>query len=90
MALTGKTTPYKHLFGPFAGDIYHAPFPMTYRGISVDDAMYGIETLFKVAIEARDVAAIIVEPLQGEVAFSAAPVDFLSACARSVMKPVSC
>ncbi|WP_320825577.1 4-aminobutyrate--2-oxoglutarate transaminase [Reinekea sp.] len=77
MALTGKTTPYKHLFGPFAGDIYHAPFPMTYHGISVDDAMHGIETLFKVAIEARDVAAIIVEPVQGEGGFYAAPVEFL-------------
>jgi 4-aminobutyrate aminotransferase/(S)-3-amino-2-methylpropionate transaminase len=77
MALTGKTLPYKHLFGPFPGDIYHAPFPMDYHGVSVDDAMHGLKTLFKVAIEPRDVAAIIIEPVQGEGGFYPAPVAFL-------------
>ncbi len=77
MALTGKTLPYKHLFGPFPGDIYHAPFPMAFHGVSVEDAMQGLHTLFKVAIEPRDVAAIIIEPVQGEGGFYPAPVEFL-------------
>jgi 4-aminobutyrate aminotransferase/(S)-3-amino-2-methylpropionate transaminase len=77
MALTGKTLPYKHLFGPFPGDIYHAPFPIDYHGVSVDDAMHGLKTIFKVAIEPRDVAAIIIEPVQGEGGFYPAPTEFL-------------
>lgn len=77
MALTGKTLPYKHLFGPFAGDIYHAPFPMEYHGVTVDDAFKGLNNLFKASIEPRDVAAIIVEPVQGEGGFYRAPVAFL-------------
>ncbi len=77
MALTGKTLPYKHLFGPFPGDIYHAPFPMALHGVSVEDAIHGLQTIFKTAIEARDVAAIIIEPVQGEGGFYAAPTEFL-------------
>ena len=77
MALTGKTLPYKHLFGPFPGDIYHAPFPMPFHGVSVADAIHGLKTLFKSSIEARDVAAIIIEPVQGEGGFYPAPVEFL-------------
>jgi len=77
MALTGKTLPYKHLFGPFPGDIYHAPFPMPFHGVSVADAIHGLQTLFKSSIEARDVAAIIIEPVQGEGGFYPAPVEFL-------------
>ena len=77
MALTGKTQPYKHLFGPFPGDIYHAPYPMAYHGISTEDAMQAIATIFKVAIEPRDVAAIIIEPVQGEGGFYPAPREFL-------------
>ncbi|WP_411743741.1 4-aminobutyrate--2-oxoglutarate transaminase [Reinekea sp.] len=77
MALTGKTAPYKHLFGPFPGDIYHAPFPMAIHGVSVEDSIHGIQTIFKTAIEARDVAAIIIEPVQGEGGFYAAPVELL-------------
>ncbi|MBU2864650.1 4-aminobutyrate--2-oxoglutarate transaminase [Reinekea forsetii] len=78
MALTGKTVPYKHLFGPFPGDIYHAPYPMAMHGITVEDSIRGIETLFKTSIEARDVAAIIIEPVQGEGGFYAAPVSLLT------------
>ncbi|WP_196158561.1 4-aminobutyrate--2-oxoglutarate transaminase [Reinekea sp. G2M2-21] len=77
MALTGKTLPYKHLFGPFPGDIYHAPFPMALHGVSVEDAIHGLQTIFKTSIEARDVAAIIIEPVQGEGGFYAAPTEFL-------------
>jgi len=79
MALTGKITPYKYLFGPFPGDIFHAPFPTECHGISVKESLKAIENLFKVDIAPTDVAAIIVEPVQGEGGFYQAPVEFLQA-----------
>lgn len=79
MALTGKITPYKHLFGPFPGDIFHAPFPIESHGISVNDSLKAIANLFKVDISPTDVAAIIVEPVQGEGGFYSAPTEFLVA-----------
>ncbi|WP_160064436.1 4-aminobutyrate--2-oxoglutarate transaminase [Psychromonas sp. L1A2] len=79
MALTGKITPYKHLFGPFPGDIFHAPFPIESHGISVNDSLKAIANLFKVDISPTDVAAIIVEPIQGEGGFYSAPIEFLVA-----------
>ena len=79
MAMTGKITPYKHLFGPFPGDIFHAPFPIECHGISVKDSLKAIENLFKVDIAPTDVAAIIVEPIQGEGGFYSAPTEFLVA-----------
>lgn len=79
MALTGKITPYKNLFGPFPGDIFHAPYPIECHGISVKDSLKAIENLFKVDIAPCDVAAIIVEPVQGEGGFYAAPAEFLQA-----------
>ncbi len=79
MALTGKITPYKHLFGPFPSDIFHAPFPIEQHGISVQDSLKAIENLFKVDISPSDVAAIIIEPVQGEGGFYAAPDEFLQA-----------
>ena len=77
MALTGKITPYKNLFGPFPADIYHAPFPIEQHGISVKESLKAVENLFKVDIAPSDVAAIIVEPVQGEGGFYAAPTEFL-------------
>ncbi|WOH36731.1 4-aminobutyrate--2-oxoglutarate transaminase [Thalassotalea fonticola] len=79
MALTGKILPYKNLFGPFPGDIFHAPFPIDCHDISVKDSLKAVENLFKVDIAATDVAAIIVEPVQGEGGFYAAPAEFLQA-----------
>ena len=79
MGLTGKITPYKNLFGPFPAEIYHAPFPIEYHGVSVADALKGIDNLFKCDIAPSDVAAIIVEPVQGEGGFYPAPVEFLQA-----------
>lgn len=75
--MTGKTVPYKVGFGPFGAEIHHAPFPMPCHGVSVDDAITGIEKLFKTDIEPSRVAAIIVEPVQGEGGFYIAPFDFL-------------
>jgi len=79
MALTGKITPYKNLFGPFPGDIFHAPFPIAQHDISVKDSLTALGNLFKVDIAPSDVAAIIVEPVQGEGGFYAAPTEFLQA-----------
>ncbi len=79
MALTGKITPYKHLFGPFPGDIFHAPFPIACHDISVEQSLKALENLFKVDIAPTDVAAIIVEPIQGEGGFYQAPKEFLQA-----------
>ena len=77
MGLTGKITPYKNLFGPFPAEIYHAPFPVEYHGVSVEDSLRGLDNLFKVDIAPSDVAAIIVEPVQGEGGFYPAPVEFM-------------
>lgn len=82
MALTGKVAPYKSLFGPFPAEIYHAPFPIDYHGITVEDALRSLETLFTVDIAPDDVAAIVVEPVQGEGGFYPAPVEFLEALRR--------
>ena len=79
MGLTGKITPYKNLFGPFPGEVYHAPFPIEYHGVSVEDSLKAIDNLFKVDIAPTDVAAIIVEPVQGEGGFYPAPDEFLQA-----------
>ena len=79
MALTGKITPYKHLFGPFSGDIFHALFPIESHGISVKDSLKALQNLFKVDLSPSDVAAIIIEPIQGEGGFYSAPVEFLVA-----------
>ena len=78
-ALTGKIIPYKAGGGIPVPGIFHAPFPVPHHGISVEDSLAGLETLFKVDIEAKDVAAIIVEPVQGEGGFYAAPVEFMQA-----------
>jgi 4-aminobutyrate aminotransferase/(S)-3-amino-2-methylpropionate transaminase len=77
MALTGKVAPYKQGFGPFPQGVYHAAFPYSYRGISVEDAMASIAHIFKEDIEAEQVAAIVVEPVQGEGGFVIAPPEFL-------------
>lgn len=77
LALTGKVVPYKAGFGPFPADVYHAPFPSALHGVSVDDSLQAIEFLFKADVEPQRVAAIIVEPVQGEGGFYVAPAEFL-------------
>ncbi|MGD8349270.1 MAG: 4-aminobutyrate--2-oxoglutarate transaminase [Gammaproteobacteria bacterium] len=79
MGLTGKITPYKNLFGPFPAEIYHARFPIEYHGISVEDSLKAVNDLFLADIAPTDVAAIIVEPVQGEGGFYPAPIEFLQA-----------
>ena len=77
LALTGKVDPYKTGFGPFPAEVYHAPYPNALHGISVDDAMAGLELIFKNDIEAARVAAIFVEPVQGEGGYVPAPLEFM-------------
>jgi len=77
LALTGKVDPYKKGFGPFPAEVYHAPFPDPLHGVSIDDALHGLELIFKNDIEAAKVAAIIVEPVQGEGGYIPAPAEFL-------------
>ena len=79
MGLTGKITPYKNLFGPFPAEIYHAPYPIEYHGVSVEEALRALDNLFKVDLAPSDCAAIIVEPVQGEGGFYPAPAEFLRA-----------
>jgi len=79
MGLTGKISPYKNLFGPFPGEVYHAPFPIEYHGVSVEESIKALNNLFKVDIAPSDVAAIIVEPVQGEGGFYPAPNEFMQA-----------
>jgi 4-aminobutyrate aminotransferase/(S)-3-amino-2-methylpropionate transaminase len=82
MALTGKVAPYKASFGPFPAEIYHAPFPIAYHGVSVNDSLEALEHVFKFDIEPSRVAAIIVEPVLGEGGFYVAPPEFLQALRR--------
>lgn len=77
MGLTGKITPYKNLFGPFPGEVYHAPFPIPFHGVTIDDSLRALANLFKADIAPSDVAAIIVEPVQGEGGFYPAPDEFM-------------
>ncbi len=82
MALTGKVAPYKAGFGPMPGDVYHAPFPIPYHGVKVQQSLEALEHIFKYDVEPARVAAIIVEPVQGEGGFYVAPPEFLQALRR--------
>ena len=73
--LTGKVAPYRAGVG--VANVFHAPFPIAHHGITVDDAMTGLATIFKTEIEAHDVAAVILEPVQGEGGFYQARKDFM-------------
>ena len=77
LALTGKVDPYKSGFGPYPAEVYHAPFPNPLHGVSTDDAFDALAMIFKCDVAADRVAAIIVEPVQGEGGFYIAPKDFM-------------
>lgn len=81
MALTGKVAPYKTGFGPFPPEIYHVPFPDA-RDANGDRSIAAIEELFAADIDQSRVAAVIVEPVQGEGGFNIAPPAFLRALRR--------
>ena len=77
MTLTGKVVPYKAKFGPMAPGVWHVPFPVAHKGITVEDTMHAIEWLFKADVEPSRVAAIIIEPVQGEGGFYIAPKELM-------------
>jgi 4-aminobutyrate aminotransferase/(S)-3-amino-2-methylpropionate transaminase len=77
MALTGKVVPYKVGFGPFPAEVFHVPFPIEYHGISMQDSLEALDRLFKADVEPSRIAAMIVEPVQGEGGFYPVPPGFL-------------
>jgi len=77
MAMTTKVHPYKHGFGPLAGGVYRAPAPYPYRGITTEDAIAGLHAIFKEDVDPRDVACVVLEPVQGEGGFIPMPDDFV-------------
>lgn len=77
MALTGKVFPYKAGFGAMPGDVYHVPFPMALHGVTETDAMAALERLFKADVDPARVAAMVIEPVQGEGGFYVAPKSFM-------------
>jgi 4-aminobutyrate aminotransferase len=82
MALTGKVVPYKVGFGPFPPEIFHVPFPTALHGISVEDSLRAIQLLFKADVDPKRVAAIILEPVQGEGGFYVAPPELMRGLRR--------
>ena len=81
MGLTGKVIPYKKGFGPFPADIYHAPFPYEFAGVTAADALAGLQHLLNADVDPARVAAFVIEPVQGEGGFVPAPSDFCRRCA---------
>jgi 4-aminobutyrate aminotransferase / (S)-3-amino-2-methylpropionate transaminase / 5-aminovalerate transaminase len=77
MAMTGKVVPYKTKFGPFPPGIWRVPYPIEHKGFSVDDTFDALKWLFKTDADPKTVAAIVVEPVQGEGGFYVAPPEFL-------------
>src|SRR6478752_2779315 len=82
LALTSKTHPYKAGLGPFAPEVYRVPYPNAYRGPSAADALESLERTLITQVAAENVAAIVVEPVQGEGGFVVAPREFLEGVRR--------
>ncbi len=76
MTMTSKVVPYKKGFGPFAPEVYRAPGPYPYRGVSSDEAIHGLEQVFKTGVDPESVACIVLEPVQGEGGFIPMPPDY--------------
>ncbi|KAB2882037.1 MAG: 4-aminobutyrate--2-oxoglutarate transaminase [Albidovulum sp.] len=79
MALTGKVVPYKVGFGAMPNDVFHVPFPVPLHGVSVQQSLDTLNYLFKADVDPKRVAAIILEPVQGEGGFYEAPREFFKA-----------
>src|SRR6266540_3125779 len=78
LTLTSKTVPFKAGFGPFAPEVYRVPFPNEYRGISAGDALAALERAFQTQVARETVAAIVMEPVQGEGGFVVPPREFVT------------
>ena len=77
MTLTAKFKPYKVGFAPFCSDVYRAPFPYPYRGVSTEDAFAGFVEAATGTVAADQIAAVVIEPVLGEGGFLPAPPEFL-------------
>ena len=77
MALTGKVVPYKTGFGPMPADVFHLPFPVPYHGVTAEQSLEALATLFRADVDPSRIAAMIIEPVQGEGGFYIAPPHFL-------------
>lgn len=79
LALNGKVAPYASGMGLMPGDVFRALFPCELHGVSTRDALDSVERIFKYDAEPQDIAAIILEPIQGEGGFYVAPKEFMAA-----------
>jgi 4-aminobutyrate aminotransferase / (S)-3-amino-2-methylpropionate transaminase / 5-aminovalerate transaminase len=79
LALTGKAQPYKVAFGALPGEVFRAPFPIPHYGVTVADSLRALQALFRTDVPPDRVAAIIIEPVQGEGGFHPAPREMLTA-----------
>ena len=77
LSLTSKTHPYKAGLGPFAPEVYRVPFAQDYRGPSAAEALRALERALVTQVAAENVAAIVIEPVQGEGGFQVAPLEFM-------------
>lgn len=77
MALTGKVVPCKKGFGAMPGDVFRVPFPVALHGVSVADSIAALDKLFKADVDPARVAAIALEPVQGEGGFYDAPTELM-------------
>jgi 4-aminobutyrate aminotransferase / (S)-3-amino-2-methylpropionate transaminase / 5-aminovalerate transaminase len=82
LSMTSKTHPYKAGLGPFAPEVYRVPFPNEYRGPSADEALAALERALVTQVAAETVAAIVIEPVQGEGGFVVAPQVFMEGVRR--------
>jgi 4-aminobutyrate aminotransferase/(S)-3-amino-2-methylpropionate transaminase len=82
LTLTSKTHPYKAGLGPFAPEVYRVPFPNEYRGPSAAEALASLERALVTQVAAETVAAIVMEPVQGEGGFVVAPPEFVEGVRR--------
>jgi len=82
MTMTSKTHPYKAGLGPFAPEVYRVPFAQDYRGPDAKTALAALERAFTTQVPAEHVAAIVIEPVQGEGGFVVAPRDFMTGIRR--------
>ncbi len=82
MSMTSKTHPYKAGLGPFAPEVYRMPFAQDYRGPSAAEALAALERALVTHVAAESVAAIVVEPVQGEGGFVVAPPEFMEGLRR--------
>lgn len=79
MAMTGKAVPYKHAFGPMPAEVFHIPFPIARYGVDVEQTLNALAHLLRADVDPSRVAAIVLEPMQGEGGFHVAPPELMRA-----------